>query len=480
MSVLDDIVQERIAKKEKLISKNINPYPEKVERNMSLDEVLEGFDILMDEQKEVGVVGRVMSIREHGALIFLNLKENNTKMQVLIKKDTVLEDSFELFKEVVDMGDFIFVSGKVFVTKTNEKTIEASSWKMVTKTMLPIPTEFYGLEDIEEKYRKRYLDLLINPETKKIFDLRWKIIAQIREFLGRLNFTEVETPVLQPIYGGTLAKPFMTHLNDLDMNVYLRIAPELYLKRVLIAGYTKIFELNKCFRNESIDREHNPEFTMMELYQAFASKEDLMQLIENLIEYLGDKNELPLLEGVSFPLKRISIIDYVEEKSGLNYFNNSEADFVKYLQENKIEIEKGMSKAKMFDNVFKKFRVELMDPVFVIDHPIDLSPLAKAKDEDPRLASRFQLLVKGLEICNGWSELNDPAEQKARFNKQEEDKKAGDKEAHPYDKDFLEALEYGMPMAAGVGIGIDRLVTILTQSATLRDTILFPFMKNNN
>lgn len=298
--------------------------------------------------------------------------------------------------------------------------------------------------------------------------------------MSRLDFVEVETPVLQPIYGGTLAKPFMTHLNELDMRVYLRIAPELYLKRVLIAGYTKIFELNKCFRNESVDREHNPEFTMMELYQAFASKEDLMQLIENLIEYLGDKNELPLLEGVSFPLKRIPIIDFVEEKSGLNYFKNSEQDFADYMQKNKIELEKGMSKAKMFDNVFKKFRVEIIEPSFVIDHPIDLSPLAKAKDEDPRLASRFQLLVKGLEVCNGWSELNDPAEQRARFEKQEDDKKAGDKEAHPYDKDFLEALEYGMPMAAGVGIGIDRLVTILTESSTLRDTILFPFMKNNN
>jgi len=205
-----------------------------------------------------------------------------------------------------------------------------------------------------------------------------------------------------------------------------------------------------------------------------------MQLIENLIEYLGDKNELPLLEGVSFPLKRIPIIDFVEEKSGLNYFKNSEQDFADYMQKNKIELEKGMSKAKMFDNVFKKFRVEIIEPSFVIDHPIDLSPLAKAKDEDPRLASRFQLLVKGLEVCNGWSELNDPAEQRARFEKQEEDKKAGDKEAHPYDKDFLEALEYGMPMAAGVGIGIDRLVTILTESSTLRDTILFPFMKNNN
>ncbi len=480
MSALDDIIQERIAKKEKLIAKNINPYPEKVERSVSIAETLEGFDILQADEKKIGVVGRVMSIREHGALIFLHLKENNSKIQVLIKKDTVTEEVFELFKEVVDIGDFIFVAGKVFVTKTNEKTIEALEWKMVTKTILPIPTEFYGLEDIEEKYRKRYLDLLINVDTKKIFDLRWKIISQIREFLSRLDFVEVETPVLQPIYGGTLAKPFMTHLNELDMRVYLRIAPELYLKRVLIAGYTKIFELNKCFRNESVDREHNPEFTMMELYQAFASKEDLMQLIENLIEYLGDKNELPLLGGVSFPLKRIPIIDFVEEKSGLNYFKNSEQDFADYMQKNKIELEKGMSKAKMFDNVFKKFRVEIIEPSFVIDHPIDLSPLAKAKDEDPRLASRFQLLVKGLEVCNGWSELNDPAEQRARFEKQEEDKKAGDKEAHPYDKDFLEALEYGMPMAAGVGIGIDRLVTILTESSTLRDTILFPFMKNNN
>lgn len=480
MSALDDIIQERIAKKEKLIAKNINPYPEKVERNISIAEALEGFEVLIEDQKEIGVVGRVMSIREHGALIFLHLKENNSKIQVLIKKDTISEEAFNLFKEVVDIGDFVFVTGKVFATKTNEKTIEALSWKMVTKSILPIPSEFYGLEDVEEKYRKRYLDLLINSKTKKIFDLRWKIISQIREFLYRLGFIEVETPVLQPIYGGTLAKPFMTHLNDLDMPVYLRIAPELYLKRVLIAGYTKIFEMGKCFRNESIDRDHNPEFTMLELYQSFASKEDLMDLIERLMQHLGNKNDLPFLKNVEFPLKKISIIDYVKEKSGLDYFENSIDEFEKYLKKNNIEIEKGMSKAKMFDNIFKKFRVELKDPIFVIDHPIDLSPLAKAKDDNPKLASRFQFLVNGLEVCNGWSELNDPQEQKNRFKKQEEDKKAGDKEAHPYDNDFLEALDYGMPMAAGVGIGIDRLITILTDSGTLRDTILFPFMKKNN
>ncbi len=480
MSALDDIIKERLGKKEKLIAKNINPYPEKIDRNVSVEEVLEGFDILQADEKEIGVVGRVMSIREHGALIFFHLKENNDKIQVLIKKDLVSEESFELFRETIDMGDFVFVVGKVFTTKTNEKTIEAKKWQIVTKAILPIPTEFYGLEDIEEKYRKRYLDLLLSPEVKRVFDLRWKIIAQIREFLGRLNFTEVETPVLQSIYGGTLAKPFMTHLNDLEMDVYLRIAPELFLKRILIAGYTKIYEIGKCFRNESIDRDHNPEFTLMELYQAFASKEDLMQLIENLIEYLADKNNIEFLKEVVFPLKRVSIIDYVKEKSGLNYFESSEEDFAQYLKESKIEWEKGMSKAKMFDNVFKKFRMEFKDPVFVIDHPIDLSPLAKAKDEDKRVASRFQFLMNGLEICNGWSELNDPAEQKARFKKQEEDKKAGDKEAHPYDSDFLEALEYGMPMAAGVGIGIDRLVTVLSESTTLRDTIMFPFMKKNN
>ncbi len=475
MSALDDIIKERIAKKEKLIATNINAYPETVEVIDDLNMVINDFK---DDQL-VKVAGRVMSIRAHGALIFFHIKNDNQRIQVLLKKDK-LNDQFDLFNDTIDIGDFVWVTGNCFLTKTNEKTIEADNWKIISKSLRPIPSEFYGLEDVEEKYRKRYLDVLINSETKRIFDLRWKMIYQIREFLNQQKFIEVETPVLQSIYGGTLAKPFMTHLNDLDMDVYLRIAPELFLKRILVSGYPKIFEIARCFRNESIDREHNPEFTLLELYQAFANKEDLMILMENLFKKLALENNVEICKDISTPFERISIIDFVNEKSGLNYFENSLEDFANYLKQNKIEIEKGMSKAKMFDNIFKKFRSEIKGPAFVIDHPIDLSPLAKAKDSDTRLASRFQLLVNGLELCNGWSELNDPIEQANRFKDQEEHKKAGDKEAHPYDQDFIEALEYGMPMAAGIGIGIDRLITVLANAQTLRDTIVFPFMKNIN
>jgi lysyl-tRNA synthetase, class II len=475
MSALDDIMQERIAKKEKLIAENINPYPELMDKINDLDDLINNFN----EGNKVKVAGRVMSVRAHGALVFFHIKNDNSKVQVLLKKDK-LNDQFDLFKETIDIGDFIYIQGDCFLTKTNEKTIEADEWKIISKSIRPIPSEFYGLEDVEEKYRKRYLDILINSETKRVFDLRWKIIYQIREFLNMEKFIEVETPVLQAIYGGTLAKPFTTHLNDLDMDVYLRIAPEMFLKRVLVSGYSKIFEIAKCFRNESIDREHNPEFTLLELYQAFANKEDLMNLMENLFKALVEKNNLQKYINISVPFERLSIINFVKEKSGLDYFKNTLDDFADYLKSNKIEVEKGMSKAKMFDAIFKKFRSEIKGPLFIIDHPIDLSPLAKARDDDERIASRFQLLVGGLELCNGWSELNDPSEQAKRFKEQEENKKAGDKEAHPYDKDFIEALEYGMPMAAGIGIGIDRLITVLAEAQTLRDTIIFPFMKNIN
>lgn len=475
MSGLDDIIQERISKKEKLMNNNINPYPELVDKIDDLENVLDKFE----EGENVKIAGRIMSIRGHGALIFFHVKNDNFKIQVLLKKDK-LEDKFDLFKETIDIGDFVYIQGNCFLTKTNEKTIEADEWKIISKSIRPIPSEFYGLEDVEEKYRKRYLDILINSETKRVFDLRWKIIYQIREFLNTEKFVEVETPVLQAVYGGTLAKPFLTHLNDLDMDVYLRIAPEMFLKRVLVSGYPKIFEIAKCFRNESIDREHNPEFTLLELYQAFANKEDLMSLMENLFKILVEKNNLQKYIDISVPFERLSIIDFVKEKSGLDYFENTLDEFTNYLKSNKIEVEKGMSKAKMFDAIFKKFRNEIKGPLFVVDHPIDLSPLAKTKDSDERIASRFQLLVDGLELCNGWSELNDPVEQAKRFKEQEENKKAGDKEAHPYDKDFIEALEYGMPMAAGIGIGIDRLITVLAEAQTLRDTIIFPFMKNIN
>jgi len=475
MSALDDIIKERISKKEKLLAQNINPYPELVEKIDDLDNILNNFE----EGKNIKVAGRVMSIRVHGSLVFFHIKNDNNKIQILLKKDK-LNDLFDLFLNTIDIGDFVYVIGSCFLTKTSEKTIEADNWKIISKSIRPIPSEFYGLEDVEEKYRKRYLDILINNEAKRVFDLRWKIIYQIREFLNKEKFVEVETPVLQAIYGGTLAKPFMTHLNDLEMDVYLRIAPELFLKRVLVAGYPKIFEIARCFRNESIDREHNPEFTLLELYQAFANREDLMILMENLFKKLAIDNNIEIFKNINVPFERISIIDFVREKSGLDYFKNDINEFAEYLKKNNIEIEKGMSKAKMFDNIFKKFRAEIKGPAFVVDHPIDLSPLAKTKDDDEKLASRFQLLVNGLELCNGWSELNDPIEQSKRFRDQEEHKKAGDKEAHPYDKDFIEALEYGMPMAAGIGIGIDRLVTVLAEAQTLRDTIIFPFMKNIN
>lgn len=451
MDNLENLKQVRMKKLESLKKAGINPYPAEVLRTHTNQEAINDFGKLSGKPdkngvvksgKKITLVGRIRSIRGHGGSTFCNIEDGSATIQVYFKKDVVGEKNYNLFIENIDIGDFIEASGKLFFTQKGEKTLQIESWKILTKSLLPIPSEWYGLEDIEERFRKRYLDLALNKEIKEKFIKRSEIITKIRKFLNENGFLEVETPMLQIIAGGAKAKPFKTHLNALDMDLYLRIAPELYLKKLLVGGFEKVYEIGRNFRNEGMDREHNPEFTMLEFYAAYWNYETMMDFTEKLLKLLD---------------KRI-----FSAKGG-------SASGGKFRRE---EYEKLVGK-KDEKEVFGKIK----EPTFVINHPLEISPLSKKMDNNPKKVARFQLVVNGLEICNGFSELNDPIDQEERFKMQELERRAGSEETHPDDRDFIEALEYGMPPAAGIGIGIDRLVTLLTDSKTLREIILFPTMK---
>jgi lysyl-tRNA synthetase class 2 len=430
---------------ENLKRAGINAYPAQVLRTHTNREALDNFKKLskpalggrgLASGGKITLVGRVRSIREHGGSTFAHIEDGSAQIQIYFKKDEVGEKQYKLFLENIDLGDFIQVSGKLFLTKKGEKTLLVADWKILAKSIMSLPSEWYGLEDVEERFRKRYLDLAINKEIKDKFVKRSEIITKIRKFLDTNGFLEVETPMLQTMAGGTIARPFKTHLNALDMDLYLRIAPELYLKRLLVAGFEKVYELGRNFRNEGMDREHNPEFTMLEFYTAYWNYNQMMDFTEKLLRSLDKK-----FFGGKF----------------------KKAEYEK--------IVKGDDK-----EAFARIKA----PTFVIHHPIEISPLAKtlrqAQGKNQKV-ERFQLIVNGLEIANGWSEINNPLDQAERFKAQEAKRKQGNDEAHQYDKDYIEALEYGMPPAAGIGIGIDRLAVLLTNSKTLREIILFPTMR---
>ena len=441
MDNLGEIRKTRIRKLENLKKAGINPYPAEVLRTHTNQEALDNFKKLSKPAqggsalgRKITLVGRVRSIREHGGSTFCHIEDFSAQIQVYFKKDVVGDKSYKLFLENIDIGDFIQASGKLFLTKKGEKTLEVSNWRILAKSILPMPGEWYGLEDIEERFRKRYLDLTLNKEIKDKFIKRSQIITKIRKFLDENGFLEVETPMLQTMAGGTIARPFKTHLNALNMDLYLRIAPELYLKRLLVGGFERVYELSRNFRNEGMDREHNPEFTMLEFYAAYWDYNQMMDFTEKLLKSLDNK----IFKGKFKKIEYDKIVGKKDDKE-----------------------------------VFAKIK----EPTFVIHHPVDISPLAKKLDSNPKKVARFQLIANGLEIANGWSEINNPTDQAKRFRAQEAKRKKGDKEAHKYDKDYIEALEYGMPPAAGIGVGIDRLTALLTGSKTLREIILFPTMR---
>ena len=483
---LEEIREARIEKLKKLRKAGVNPYPAVSSRTHMIGEAVDDFDKLAKEGKKLVLVGRVMAKREHGGSTFLDIEDGTARVQLFFKKDSLGEKDYQFFLETIDIGDFIEARGALFKTKQEEKTLLTTHYSLLTKSLLPLPEKWHGLQDVEEKYRKRYLDLLFNPELKAKFRERTRIVEHIRQFLIANGFMEVETPVLQTIPGGANAKPFKTHLNTLGMDLYLRIAPELYLKRLLVGGFERVFEIARNFRNEGMDREHNPEFTMLEFYAAYWDYEKLMNFLEEMLEHVvkGNFGKTKIkFQGKDIDFKgsykRVTFNELFKKYSGLDYDKSGESDLKKKAEELGITIEKSMTKGNIGDEIYKKIaRPNILAPTFVINHPLEISPLAKKLDDDPEHVARFQLVVGGTEALNGFSELNDPVDQLERFEKQENAaKKLGNEEAHRMDEDFVEALEYGMPPAAGVGIGIDRLVALLTDSHSIREIIIFPLMK---
>ena len=482
---LDDIRQGRVEKLEKLKKAGIDPYPAKSWRSHEIGQVLSEFENLSADKRSVVVVGRIMAKREHGGSIFLDIRDESGQIQAYFKKDILGERNYELFSETTDIGDFMEVQGFLFKTKKDEKTVEVEKFRLLAKSLLPLPEKWHGLKDVEERFRKSYLDIIFNPQVKDKILTRAKIITELRHFLDSRDFVEVETPILQTLAGGANARPFETKLNTLDLDVYLRIAPELYLKRLLVAGFEKVYEIGKNFRNEGIDRDHNPEFSELEFYVAYQDYEWLMKFTEEFLESIVAKvfgsTQVKYKDHVidfKGPYKRVDFNELLEKYTGLNYDEADEGTLAKKAKELDIKIEKVMTKGNIADEIYKKIaRPEIIEPTFVINHPIDISPLSKKLDKEPEHVARFQLLVAGNEIINAFSELNDPIDQCERFEAQQKLAKKGDQEAHPFDEDFVEALEYGMPPAAGLGLGIDRLTAILTDSHSIRDVILFPLMR---
>jgi lysyl-tRNA synthetase, class II len=447
------------------------------------------------ENKTVKIAGRIMAIRRMGKASFTHVQDNEGKIQIYLRKDDVGE-SYDVFR-LMDIGDIIGVEGFVFKTKTGEISVHAKSFMLLSKNIrpLPIPKESVDEQgnkvihdqfaDKEMRYRQRYLDLILNPEVKSVFKMRSKIITEIRKYLDENGLVEVETPILQPLYGGASARPFITHHNALDIDLYLRIADELYLKRLIVGGFDGVYEISKDFRNEGMDRTHNPEFTMLELYVAYKDYVWMMEFVENMVAKLSigifGKTEFEI-EGqkINFnpPWNRISMVDELKNKVGIDVLAATSEELKNILKSKHVDMEGGESKGKLIDLLFEAtIQPELIQPTFVIDYPVELSPLAKKHRTREGLVERFEGFVLGREICNAFSELNDPIDQRSRFEDQAKMREEGDDEAHQIDEDFVRSLEYGMPPTAGLGIGIDRLVMLLTNQSSIRDVLLFPQMR---
>lgn len=485
------LIEERLQKLQKLREMGVNPYPTGFRPGTNIGEIWAKYgewegEKLEHESISVVIAGRIMSLRDFGKASFLHIKDGTGRIQVYVRKDKVGDRAFEIFK-LMDIGDFMGVEGVLFRTRTGELTVLASKVELLCKSLRPLPEKWHGLTDVETRYRQRYLDLIVNDHVREIFILRSRIIQVIREFFTNKGFLEVETPMMQPIPGGATARPFKTYHNALGMDLYLRVAPELYLKRLVVGGFERVFEINRNFRNEGVSTKHNPEFTMLEFYMAYATYEDLMALTEELfhnvaqrlfgessIEYQGNTIDL------SPPWKRIKLYQALKEIGGIEGEAFSEREAAVRIAEslgiNVMAREThGKVLTKLFDHLVEP---KLIQPTFVVGYPADVSPLSRRNDEDPTLTDRFELFIGGREIANAFNELNDPIDQRERFKAQVALREAGDEEAQFMDEDFLTALEYGMPPTAGEGIGIDRVVMLFTNSPSIRDVILFPHMRS--
>jgi lysyl-tRNA synthetase class 2 len=453
-------------------------------------ELLAEYGALPDERlaelpANFSVAGRIMALRSFGKASFFHLQDRKGRIQIYVRRDRVGDETYKLFEQF-DLGDIVAVWGKLFRTKTKELTIEAAGLKLLAKCLRPLPEKWHGLADVEARYRQRYVDLMVNADVKALFAKRSRIIRLIRKFFEERDFLEVETPMMQPIAGGAAARPFITHHNALNLELYLRVAPELFLKRLLVGGLERVFELNRNFRNEGISVRHNPEFTMLEFYQAYATYDDLMKLTEELFVAIANEvaGGLKIQSGgheidLKPPWRRLSLADAVAEYAGAARAEIDDPRKLQAIADAKgLKIEPGLAHGKLLIEVFERLvEPNLIQPTFIMDYPLEVSPLARKSEKNPAFVDRFELYIGGRELANAFSELNDPGDQRARFEEQAAARRAGDEEAQAVDDDYVRALEYGMPPAGGEGIGIDRLVMLFTDSASIRDVILFPLLR---
>jgi lysyl-tRNA synthetase class 2 len=485
MDGLEKLRQSRLRKLEALREAGVNPYPYRFETSHLISEARELGEASGEPAGEdFALAGRIMAVRGHGGSSFGHMEDSSARIQFYIRKDEVGEELYSRFK-LMEVGDIVGITGPLFRTKTGELTVRVKEIVLLSKALRPLPEKWHGLTDKEIRYRQRYVDLIMNPEVRETFRKRSMLVEGMRRFLVDRGFLEVETPILQPLYGGAAARPFVTHHNALDMRLYLRIADELYLKRLLVGGFDKVFEFAKDFRNEGIDRSHNPEFTMMECYAAFHDYMDFMEMFEELIASLAElltedgtvtyKGEKINLKG---PWQRMTFYDALREKTGIDFRKLSESEVREEASRLGVELDDNTPRAKALDEIFSELvEPSLIQPTFIYDYPKELSPLAKDHRSEPDLVERFEPFIAGFEVGNAFSELNDPAEQRRRFEQQAAMRERGDDEAHVLDEDFIRALEYGMPPAAGLGVGIDRLTMIFTDSHSIRDVIFFPHMR---
>jgi lysyl-tRNA synthetase class 2 len=486
---LNDQEVVRAEKFGRLTAAGVDPFPHRAARTHTATEIVAGFASLSKEDLDLRKVkttvnGRIMSVRTMGKALFFHLSDGRSRLQVYLRSEAVGPEAFERFR-LFDIGDIVSVSGELFKTRTGELTVLAAGYVFLAKCLHPLPEKWHGLQDVELRYRRRHLDLIMNPEVVEVFRLRSAIVATTRRFFDERGYIEVETPMMHAIPGGALARPFVTHHNALDLDLYLRVAPELYLKRLVVGGMEKVYEINRNFRNEGIDAEHNPEFTMLEFYEAYADYEDMMRLTEELVGHLArtllGREEFPYGgETISLktPFRRLKFRDALAEGSGLSPAAFDDRKAVIRRGEELAPDKKPLTFGKALDVLFDKLvKPRLVQPTFILNPPREVSPLAKAAKDNPEEAARFELMVAGMEIANAFSELTDPAEQRRRFDEQAEERKKGDDESHPIDLDYVQALEYGLPPTGGEGIGIDRLTMLLANRTTIREVILFPLLR---
>lgn len=469
----------RLEKLDNLRKIGIEPYPAESVKKNSIKESLNKKD------GNSTIAGRLVAIRSFGKLTFCRVQDDSGSMQVVVKSDQIGDEQYKIFIENIDVGDILMFFGERMRTQKEEESIMVKEWKILNKTLKPLPDKFHGLQDKELRFRKRYLDLISNREVYELFKTRSKIISLVRKFLNERGFLEVETPILQALYGGTNAKPFKTKINAYKMDMYLRVAPELYLKRLLVGGYEKVYEIGKNFRNEGVDATHNPEFTMIEWYESYTDYHGMMDRAESLYKYIAEElfgeQKIPVGENkIDLDKKwpRVTMIDSIKKETTLDVLEMSEKDLQKYCKENKISIRGKATKGQMIMEIFEeKVAPKLIEPVWIIDYPREVSPLAREHRENPDFVERFECYIMGKEIGDGWTEIISPQVQKDRFENEQKGMKEGNEEAHPMDEDFLEALKYGMPPTGGIGIGIDRLVMLFTNKWLIREILLFPIMK---